>query len=276
MTISELQRLAFAYRRSALKLVHDAGMGHIGGALSSADILTALYCELLRIDPSHPDEAERDRFILSKGHCVEVYYSILADRGFFPAAELGSFYAFGSRLIGHTNREIPGVEMSTGALGHGLSAACGMALAGKMDKRAYRVFCLLGDGELAEGSVWEAAMFAGNYKLDNLYVAVDRNKLQISGPTEDVMRLEPLEAKFRDFGFDAVTVNGNDMAAVVAAYSDAFRRTGRPKAFIFDTVKGCGVDFMENRAGWHHGTLTDEQLDAALACLNRREKELSL
>ena len=266
--IDELKTKAREVRRGTCEMVHRAQTGHIGGALSETDYLVALYYRILSIDPGDPTWPERDRFVLSKGHCVEPLYWILADKGFFARDELLLFSKPGSRLIGHTNREVPGIEMNTGALGHGLSGACGMALAAKMAGETWRVFCLLGDGELAEGSVWEAAMFAAHHGLDNLYVAIDRNGLQITGPTESVMGLEPLAERWRSFGFDVDEVDGNDIAAVIGALEASFERPGKPHLLILDTVKGKGVSFMEDQVSWHHGRLTADELERALADLS--------
>lgn len=259
-----LTQKALEVRRGICRMVNRAQQGHIGGALSETDYLVALYYHILRVDPSRPDWPQRDRFVLSKGHCVEPLYYILADKGFFPREELLNFSLPGSPLIGHTNREVPGIEMNTGALGHGLSGACGMALAGQKDHADWRVFCLLGDGELAEGSVWEAAMFAGHYQLDNLYVAVDRNRLQISGPTEDIMRLEPLADRFAAFGFEVSQCDGNDMDAVISSLEASFQRKGKPHVLILNTLKGKGVSFMEGQTSWHHGRITPDELAEAL------------
>lgn len=269
-----LLKKAACIRRQALKLVYTAQTGHIGGTLSSIDYLVALYYHIMKIDGKAPDDPDRDRFILSKGHCVEGYYSILADLGFFPQEELATFSQYGTRLIGHPNREIPGVEMNTGALGHGLSAACGMALAAKLDGRSYRVFTLLGDGELAEGSNWEAAMFASHRKLDNLYAAVDRNRLQITGPTQEVLSLEPLREKWESFGFYTLAVDGNDMGAVLDAFLRLEAIKDRPKMLLLNTVKGKGVPFMENVTRWHHGSLTEEQYRTAIAHLDAADREV--
>ena len=275
MDIRSLEAKAREVRRGTCQMVHHAQTGHIGGALSETDYLVALYYHLLRVDPADPAWPDRDRFVLSKGHCVEPLYWILADKGFFPREELLQFSQPGSRLIGHTNRAVPGIEMNTGALGHGLSGACGMALAAKMDGASWRTFCLLGDGELAEGSVWEAAMFASHHVLDNLYVAIDRNHLQITGPTEEVMAQEPLAERWRAFGFDVDEVDGNDVAAVVAALEASFERPGKPHLLVLDTVKGKGVSFMEGQVGWHFGRLTPQELEQALADLADPEEVAS-
>ena len=259
-----LVKKARQVRRGICEMVHRAQQGHIGGALSATDYLVAVYYHIMKLDPRNPDWENRDRFVLSKGHCVEPLYYILADLGYFPKEELREFCMPGSRLIGHCNREVPGIEMNTGALGHGLSGACGMAMAGKLEDASWRVFCLLGDGELAEGSVWEAAMFAGHYQLDNLYVAVDRNKLQISGATEEIMAMEPLADRFAAFGFEVQQCDGNDIPAVIEALESSMERKGKPHLLILDTVKGKGVSFMEGQVSWHHGKITDEQLSMAL------------
>lgn len=209
--VLDLKIKATQIRLEVINMIYESKTGHTGGSLSSADILTVLYYNVMNVDPNNPNWEERDRFILSKGHSVEAYYSVLADKGYFPKEELKTYCKFGTRLIGHPNNKIPGVEMNTGALGHGLSIAVGMALGAKMDNKSYRVFALMGDGELAEGSNWEAAMAASNYKLNNLIGIVDRNKLQISGNTEEVMSLEPLEDKWRSFGWDVLTTDGNDI-----------------------------------------------------------------
>lgn len=258
-------------RRGICRMVNHAQQGHIGGALSETDYLVALYYHIMNIDATDPKWPGRDRFVLSKGHCVEPLYYILADKGFFPMEELQGFSMPGSPLIGHTNREVPGIEMNTGALGHGLSGACGMAMAGKKDQADWKVFCLLGDGELAEGSIWEAAMFAGHYKLDNLYVAIDRNRLQISGPTEELMALDPLDARFAAFGFDVDECDGNDMAEVIRKLEESFQRKGKPHLLILNTLKGKGVSFMEGKTNWHHGRITPEELAEALKDLGEEE-----
>lgn len=274
MTEAGLVKKANELRRSVVEIVYRGQTGHIGGDLSECDLLTALYYHIINIDSKNPKDPDRDRFVLSKGHCVETYYAVLADKGFIEKKELETFSKYGSRLIGHPNREIPGIEANTGALGHGLPIAAGMALAGKCQKRSYRVFCLMGDGELAEGSIWEAAMFASHYKLDNLYVMIDRNHLQISGPTEQVMRLEPLQEKWEAFGFETVRIDGNNMEEILEAFEKLFDVSGKPKLILADTVKGKGVSYMENDARWHHGTLTKEQYKKAMEELVRKEAEL--
>lgn len=259
--ITSLQKKAYQIRKELLKMIYGSRAGHTGGSLSETDILTTLFYSVMRLDASRPDWEERDRFILSKGHSVEAYYVILADLGFFSKQELETFCAFGTRLIGHPNNKIPGVEMNSGTLGHGLSIAVGMALAAKLSQKDYRTFVLMGDGEQAEGSVWEAAMAAAKYRLDNLTAIIDRNTLQITGQTEMVMPLEPLEDKWRSFGFDVRQVNGHDYAAL----DNALRyRSGKPNLIIANTVKGKGVSFMENQAKWHHGVPSQEQMETAI------------
>ena len=270
MNVLELKKKAIEVRRGALELAHRS-QGHIGGALSSCDVITALFYDIMDIDPASP---EGDRFILSKGHTCEAYYWVLADRGFFEKSELESFNRFGSRFFAHPSRDIPGVDFSTGSLGHGLSLAGGVALGMKKRASGRRCFVVMGDGETDEGSVWEAAMFASGYHLDNLYAVVDRNHLQISGDTERVMPLEPYADKWRAFGFEVIEADGNDMEQVLRAFREGFSEAGKPKLLLADTVKGKGVSFMENDASWHHGSLSDEQFSTAMAELDREREAL--
>jgi transketolase len=260
-----LEKKAKQIRIDLLEMIYNAGAGHTSSSLSSVDILTALYYDIMNLDPQNPNCDKRDRFILSKGHAVEGYYCILADKGYFPKKDLETFSRFGSKLIGHPNNEVPGVEMNTGALGHGLSISVGMALAAKINKEGYRVFTLMGDGEQAEGSIWEAAMAAAYYKLDNLIAIIDRNKLQITGTTEDVMGLEPLEDKWRSFGWEVIAVDGHDLNKLVKTLDNIPIIIGKPTIIIAYTTKGKGVSFMENIPHWHHGVPTDEQLKIALS-----------
>jgi transketolase len=262
----QLQKIANLRRADAVTMIHDAKTGHTGGSMSSLDILTALYYDVMNVNPRDPKNPDRDRFFLSKGHSVEGYWAILADRGFFPRAWLATFSRPGSLLIGHPNNKVPGVEACTGALGHGLSLAAGAALGAKRTGRAFRAFCLMGDGEQAEGSIWEAAMAASNYHLDNLFAVIDRNYLQISGSTEDVMALDDLAGRWRAFGWDVETCNGHDMAQL-QAYLHSDRPAGRPHLLIARTVKGKGLPFAENRADWHHHVPSDEQLKQAYEAL---------
>lgn len=255
-------------RRDLLNMIYAAKTGHTGSSMSCADIMTVLFYDVLRIDPKQPDWPDRDRFILSKGHAVEGYICILADLGFFPKDELQTFSRFGARLIGHPNNKVPGVEMNTGALGHGLSISVGMAIAARKLKKDYRVYTLMGDGEQAEGSVWEAAMAAAHYRLDNLIAIIDRNRLQISGCTEDVMSLEPLAEKWHSFGWAVVPVDGHDHAALSHALHNVPAQAGKPTLILARTVKGRAVSFMENEVHWHHGVPTEIQLQQALAELS--------
>ncbi|WP_282936022.1 transketolase [Paenibacillus sp. RC67] len=270
MEVRALQVKATEIRMELLKMIHRAKTGHTGGSLSNTDILTALYYRIMTIDPLRPKAAERDRFVLSKGHSVESLWAILADRGFFPKEELTTFSQFGTKLIGHPNNKVPGIEMNTGALGHGLSVAVGIALAAKRDGKSYRAFCLMGDGEQAEGSVWEAAMAGAHYKLDNLVGIIDRNRLQISGTNEEVMGLDPLEDKWAAFGWNVVSIDGNDMKALVEAFETGPAASGKPTLIMANTVKGKGVSFAENAPHWHHHVPNDEELKQALAELTAK------
>ncbi|MGI6707358.1 MAG: transketolase [Clostridia bacterium] len=262
----DLKRLADLRRADAVTMITLAGTGHIGGAMSCLDILTCLYYQVMRIDPKQPGMPDRDRLILSKGHSVEGLYAILADLGFFDKKELRTFAQEGSRLISHPHNKVPGVEMCTGSLGHGLSIGVGMALAAKRTGTDYKTFVILGDGELAEGSIWEAAMAGAAYKLDNLYAIIDRNRLQISGCTEDVMPLEDLRAKWEAFGWDVSELDGHNMEALVS-YFNTSRQNKAPHCLIAHTVKGKGILFAEDRAEWHHQVPTQEQLQEAYAAL---------
>jgi transketolase len=273
MADHELQLKAVALRRAMLRLIVNAGAGHTGGGLSCMDILNVLYNRVLNVSPETFGDANRDRYVQSKGHSVEALYSVLADRGFFPASDLDTVCHYQSHYVGHPTRHIPGIEMNTGALGHGLPICIGMALAGKMDNAPYRVFTLLGDGELAEGSNWEAALAAAHYKLDNLTAILDHNTLQITGHTRDVMSTEPVDAKWRAFGWTVRAVNGHDYAALTQALTDP-PETGKPTFIIANTTKGKGVSFMENVAKWHHGVPNEAELKQALADLDAAEAKL--
>lgn len=275
-TDPQLEKTALDIRKSLTTMIYEAKTGHIGGSLSSTDILTALYFRIMNLQPENPLWPLRDRFILSKGHSVESYYSALALRGFFPVERLKEFSRFGSDFTGHPNMNVPGVELATGALGHGLPVAAGMALAAKMSWQSYRVYTLMGDGEMAEGSNWEAAMAAGKYGLDNLIGIVDRNGLQISGSTEDVMPLENFAAKWEAFGWHVMEVDGNNMHALIEAFESIPVEKGRPHLLIAHTVKGKGISFMENKAQWHHGVLNDEQYAAAMEELAQAERKAVL
>lgn len=261
----DLKIKAAQIRMDLLTMIHNAKTGHTGGSLSNTDILTALYYEIMTIDPTQPKLKNRDRFIASKGHSVESLWCILADKGFFPKEELATFSQYGTRLIGHPNNKVPGIEMNTGALGHGLPISVGMALVAKRDGLPYRVFCLMGDGEQAEGSNWEAAMSGAHYRLDNLVGIIDRNRLQISGTTEEVMGLEPLEDKWAAFGWHVVSIDGNNMEELVRTFRAAPEMEGKPTLVMANTIKGKGVSFAENVPVWHHHVPNDEQLEAAHA-----------
>ena len=273
----QLQIEACDLRRNALIAIHACNSGHPGGSLSAADLLTYLYFKGMKIDPQNPKWEDRDRLVLSKGHAAPGLYSALALRGFFPVEELTTLRKIGSRLQGHPNMNtVPGVDMSTGSLGQGISAAAGMAKAAKYLNKDLTVYTLMGDGELAEGECWEAFMFASNYKLDNLCVFVDVNRLQIDGRTSDVMNTEPLDKKLEAFGFRILKINGHDMAEIEKA--DEFYKAGKgqgvPTAILMDTLKGKGVSFMEDQAGWHGKAPSDEELEKALAELDAAKAEL--
>lgn len=265
---------AIQLRMDLLQMIHRANSGHTGGSLSSVDILVALFYRVMRIDPTRPLWEERDRFVLSKGHSVEGYYAILADLGFFPKEELERYCRLGSFLTGHPTRKVPGVEVNTGALGHGLAVGVGMAIAGKMDSKPYKVYVLMGDGELGEGSVWEAAQVAAHYGLDNLVGIVDRNRLQISGYTEEVLRLENLAEKWRAFGWEVVNVDGHDLERLVGTFEKVPILAKKPHLVLAHTVKGKGVSFIENKKEWHHHVPSEEELRRALEELNRQLEEL--
>lgn len=276
MTDQELAKIANEVRRGIVTGVHAAKSGHPGGSLGAADIMTYLYFEEMDADPANPSRAERDRFVLSKGHCAPALYAVLAERGFFPKEELETLRHIGSRLQGHPNmNDTPGVDMSTGSLGQGISAAVGMALAAKHWGDSHRVYTLLGDGECEEGQVWEAAMFAGNHDLDNLVAIVDHNGLQIDGSIDEVNSAMPLADKFRAFKWHVIELaDGNDMAQIAAAFAEARKVSASPVAIIAETVKGKGVSFMENQVGWHGKAPNDEQFEQAMAELAAAGEEL--
>jgi transketolase len=263
---------SFALRRRMLQLIHAAGAGHTGGGLSCLDILNVLYHRILRITPETTEDPLRDRYVQSKGHCVEALYAVMSDRGYFPDAALDTVCHYKSYYVGHPTRKIKGMEMNTGALGHGLPICLGMALAAKQDAAAYRVYTLLGDGELAEGSNWEAAMAASHYKLDNLVAILDHNTLQITGHTKDVMSNEPLADKWLAFGWEVRPVNGHDYAALTTAITTP--HPGKPLLVIANTVKGKGVSFMENVGKWHHGVPSDAELAQAITELDTAAAKL--
>ena len=269
MTNRELELIAARGRRLGMDMVFRAASGHIGGSLSAMDILTELYFEELRIDPARPQAPERDRFVMSKGHCTPALYSVLALRGYFPEKELELFRSIEGHMSGHPDMvHVPGVDMSTGSLGQGLSAAVGMALAAKLDGAGYRVFALMGDGEIEEGQIWEAAMSAAKYGLSNLCGIVDVNGLQIDGRTADVMPAEPLDAKFAAFGWNVIKADGHDFDSLRAAFAAARAEKDRPSVILAKTVKGKGVSFMENEAGWHGKAPNAAQYERAVAELD--------
>lgn len=261
MNVDNLKVKTYELRKNVLDIVMSGKGGHIGGDMSVLDILGVLYFRVMNVSPERLGDPDRDRFIMSKGHSVEALYAVLAAKGFFPLQEvLDRFSRFGSPYIGHPNNYLPGIEMNSGSLGHGLPVSVGMALAGKMDRAAYRIYTVMGDGELAEGSVWEAAMAAGNYKLDNLCGTIDRNRLQISGSTEEVMKLDSLKERFEAFGWNVIEVaDGNDVDELTAAYRIAAETKGMPSLVLANTVKGFGSPVMENKAQWHHRVPTQEE-----------------
>lgn len=277
MTNKELKLIAARGRCLGMQMVFRAASGHIGGSLSAMDILTELYFEQLRVDPERPQAPERDRFVMSKGHCTPALYSILSLRGYFPEKQLELFRSIEGHMSGHPDMvHVPGVDMSTGSLGQGLSAAVGMAIAGKMDSAAYRVYALMGDGEIEEGQIWEAAMSTAKYKLDNLCGIVDVNGLQIDGRTADVMPSEPLDAKFAAFGWNVIKADGHDFDSLRAALAAAKAEKDRPSVILAKTVKGKGVSFMENDPGWHGKAPNAEQYEQAMAELNAAVEKLEV
>ena len=276
MTILELQKMAVEVRKGIVTGVHAAKAGHPGGSLSAADVFTYLYFEEMNIDPKNPKDPKRDRFVLSKGHTAPGLYSALAHRGFFPVEDLKTLRHIGSHLQGHPClQHTPGIDMSSGSLGQGISVAVGMALSAKLSDESYRVYTLLGDGEIQEGQVWEAAMFAGARNLDNLCVIVDNNGLQIDGAVEDVCSTYPIDKKFEAFNFHVINVaDGNDMNQLKAAFDEAKTVKGQPTAIVMKTVKGKGVSFMENKAGWHGKAPNDEEYEIAMADLEKAGEAL--
>ena len=275
LTIQQLKLKSIQYRKTVLSIIKHGGAGHTGGSLSSIDILNVLYNRILCLSPASFQDPGRDRFVQSKGHSVEALYTVLADRGFFPQSELETLNRFGSHFIGHPTRHVNGVEQNTGALGHGMSFAVGSALAAKIDRKDFRVFALLGDGELAEGSNWEAAMTAGHYRLDNLVVIVDRNGLQITGPTEEVVQLEPLHLKFEAFGFAVRECDGNNISELLANLESVPFASGQPSLLLAKTRKGFGISFMENSVRWHHRVPTDQEFEQAIQELEKAEASIA-
>ncbi|MCR5774810.1 MAG: transketolase [Lachnospiraceae bacterium] len=275
MDKKELQQTAVKVRKGIVTAVHAAKAGHPGGSLSAADIFTYLYFKEMNIDPKDPRKPDRDRFVLSKGHTAPGLYSAMANRGYFPVDELTTLRKLGSKLQGHPNmNDVPGIDMSSGSLGQGLSAADGMALAAKLDGKSYRVYCLCGDGELQEGQIWEAAMFAGAKGLDNLCVIVDNNNLQIDGTIEQVCSPYPIDKKFEAFNFHVINIDGNDFDQIEKAFEEARSTKGQPTCIVAKTVKGKGVSFMENNVSWHGTAPNDEQYAVAMADLDKLEEGL--
>jgi len=270
----ELQKRANEVRKGIVTAVYNAKAGHPGGSLSAADVFTFLYFEEMNIDPKNPDMEDRDRFVLSKGHTAPGLYSTLANRGFFPVEDLKTFRHLGSYLQGHPCIEIPGVDMSSGSLGQGISVAVGMAMGAKLDNKENRVYTLLGDGEIEEGQVWEAAMFAGHRKLDNLCVVVDNNGLQIDGPVEEVCSPYPIDKKFEAFNFHVINADAHDFDALRAAFKEAKETKGMPTCIVVHSVKGKGVSFMENNVGWHGKAPNDAEYETAMADLEKIGAEL--
>jgi transketolase len=274
--MNDLTEITYELRQNVLDIVMSGKGGHIGGDMSVLDILTVLYFRVMNVSPDKKDDPGRDRFIMSKGHSVEALYAVLAAKGFFSLQEvLDRFSRFGSPYIGHPNHHLPGIEMNSGSLGHGLPVSVGMALAGKMDQASYRVYTVMGDGELAEGSVWEAAMAAGNYKLDNLCATIDRNHLQISGDTEEVMKQNSLKERFEAFGWNVIeAANGNDTEELFYAYTQAEKAKGKPSLVIASTVKGFGSSIMENKLQWHHRVPTEEEYIQISRDLKERKERI--
>ena len=271
----ELSITACKVRMGIIEGTHNAKSGHPGGSLSAADILTYLYFAEMNVDPQNPAKPDRDRFVLSKGHIAPALYATLAHKGFFPVEELKTLRKIGSRLQGHPDmKKIPGVDMSSGSLGQGISAACGMAKAAKLTGADYRVYAVLGDGEIQEGQVWEAAMFASHYNLDNLCILVDNNGLQIDGSIEDVMSPYPIDEKFKAFGFHVINIDGHDFDQIAAAFKEAKETKGMPTAIIAKTIKGKGVSFMEDQAGWHGKAPNDEEYKIAMEDLEKAGEAL--
>ena len=274
--MQNLKALSYKLRRDVVEMIMAGEAGHIGGDMSVMEIMVSLYFHAMNITPENQDDPNRDMFVMSKGHCVEALYAVLAEKGFFPIEQVIEEYSqFGSPFIGHPNNKLPGIEMNSGSLGHGLPVAIGMALAQRMDGRPSRTYVVMGDGELAEGSVWEGAMSASHYGLDNLCAVVDRNRLQISGTTEEVMHQDSVEARFAAFGWNALSVDGNDIDALCAALDEAKTVKGRPTLIVANTTKGKGSPVMENKASWHHHVPSREEYGQIMADLKAREEEYS-
>lgn len=270
----ELQRRAYEIRKTALETIETAGSGHIGGSFSIAEILSVLYFKQMNVDVNHPDKRDRDRFVISKGHCSPAVYATLALKGFFPVEHLKTFRKFDSDLSGHVEIHVPGVDMSTGSLGQGLSVALGMAMYGKTNQLGNRVFCIMGDGEIQEGQIWEAAMAAAHFKADNLIAFVDNNKLQLDGPLTEVMSPYPIGEKFKAFGWNVIEVDGSDVEQIDSAITLGTLTVGKPTVIVADTIKGKGVSVFENQVRFHGGRPTAEEFATAYAELDAKLKEL--
>ena len=274
LKIKQLKIKAEEIRKRVVEIVYSSRGGHIGGSLSSIEIETALYFHVMNVDPANPKMENRDRFILSKGHSVEALYSVLAEKGFVEQSLLDTYGQFNSKLAGHPTKKTPGVELNSGALGHGLSVGVGMAIGAKMSKNIFRTYVLMGDGEQGEGSIYEAAMSASHYKLDNLVAIIDRNTLQISGKTENVMALEPMRERWEAFGWEVFNVKGNDMEDIVNTFDRLDYTNSKPKLIISHTTKGNGISFMENGAKWHHGVPAEQQYIDAITEIEERIKSM--
>jgi len=275
MNNTELKKRCYDFRKTVVDMIVEGKGGHIGGDMSVMEIVTTLYFKIMNISPENQNDANRDRFVMSKGHCVETLYTVLAAKGFLDIDDIINRYSkLGSPYIGHPNNKLSGIEMNTGSLGHGLPVSVGMALAAKMDKKTFRVYVVMGDGELAEGSNWEAAMAAHQYKLDNLCATVDRNRLQISGNTEEIMAEDDLEARFRSFGWNVISTDGNDIDCLEKAYIEAEKTRGCPTLVIANTVKGKGSSVMENKASWHHHLPSKEEYNQIIRDFDSRKELL--
>ena len=271
--MENLKALSYKLRRDVVEMIMAGKAGHIGGDMSVMETLVSLYFHTMNISPENQNDPNRDMFVMSKGHCVETLYAVLAEKGFFPIEQVIKEYSrFGSKFIGHPNNKLPGIEMNSGSLGHGLPVAIGMALAQKMDKRDSRTYVVMGDGELAEGSVWEGAMSATQYGLDNLCAVIDRNRLQISGTTEEVMHQDSAEERFAAFGWNVLSVDGNDIDAMNAAFDEAKTVKGKPTLIVANTTKGKGSPVMENKASWHHHVPTAEEYEQIMKDLKAHEE----
>lgn len=264
MTLTELNKKSIQYRKNILKYIFNANAGHTGGSLSCIDILNVVYNHVMNVSPENFKSPDRDRYIQSKGHSVEALYVVLADKGFFPESDLETLCKYKSHYIGHPTKKVNGVEQNTGALGHGLPICVGTALSAKLDNKSFRVFTLLGDGELPEGSNWEAALAAAHYKLDNLCVIIDHNKLQITGPTSEVCNTDPIDKKFESFGWAVKHVDGHDYDALIKTFDALPFEKDKPSLIIANTVKGKGISYMENNVKWHHGVPNEQQFEEAL------------